>query len=281
MSEPSDRGTWPTGRTRVAGLIGYPARYSLSPALHGAAYRALGVDIAYVVFPVTPQHVGSSVEAVRALELVGVSVTLPHKEAVIPFLDQVSPEASRLRAVNCISREGKRLLGYNTDGSGFVRSLREESQFEPTGCRAIVIGAGGAARSVIGALADEEADEIVIVNRSLERAQQAVNLAPHVARVGSASDIEHADIVINATPVGMEGSRAGELPISIDGVHEKQLVVDLIYHPSETAFLQQCSQRGARTTNGLGMLVYQAAAQVELWTGMRPPIDVMRAAVAL
>lgn len=271
---------WPSGKTRVAGLIGYPARYSLSPALHGAAYKALGLDIVYVVFPVQPQHVALSVEAMRALDLVGLSVTIPHKHSVISVLDQVAPEAQRLRAVNCIAREGDRLVGHNTDGLGFIHSLVEDNGFDPAGKRAVVIGAGGAARAVICGLADAGATDVAVLNRSRESAERAVDLAGSVARLGSEADLAEADLVVNATPVGMEGALGDEIPIPVDAIGPGQLVIDLIYHPSRTALLQQCAALGADTANGLGMLTHQAAEQVEIWTGMRPPIDVMQAAVS-
>lgn len=271
---------WPTGQTRLAGLIGYPARYSLSPALHNAAYKAMGVDAAYVVFPVQPQHIRSAIDGMRAFDLMGLSVTIPHKEAVVPFVEDVTPHAARLRSVNCITRLGDRLIGHNTDGLGFISALQQDQSFEPEGKRCVVIGAGGAARAVIASLGDAGAAEVVIVNRSKERAEYAMTLAGDAGRVGDESDVAKADLIVNATPLGMEGNHASNLPIGVDGIGEGQLVVDLIYRPSRTALLQQAEERGARVANGLGMLIHQAAAQVELWTGRKPPVDVMRAAVS-
>lgn len=272
--------TWPSGSTRVVGLIGYPARYSLSPALHNAAYKALGVDAIYLVFPVLPQNINKAVEGMRALEIMGLSVTIPHKEAVTALVDELTPKAERLRSVNCIQRDGDRLIGHNTDGLGFVNSLKFDSGFDPKGRNCVVIGAGGAARAVIAALGDAGAEEVAIVNRSPERAEQAVTLAGDAGRIGSLSDVKGADLVVNATPVGMDGgTHANQLPIPIDDINDRHLVVDLIYHPSRTMFLQQSANKGATVANGLGMLIHQAAAQVEIWTGQRPSTEVMRAAV--
>lgn len=269
----SQRTSGPSGATRVAGLIGYPARYSRSPGLHEAAYRALDIDATYVVFPVLPKYVAAAVEAVRALDLLGASVTLPHKAAVIPFLDGLAPEAGRLGAVNTIVRDGERLIGHNTDGVGFVGSLIA-AQVDLRSKRCMVVGAGGAARAVIVALADAGAKELVVVNRSIERARQAAAMTS-VGSVGSFDQVAGMDIVVNATPVGMQGEHGGLLPLPVDQLHAGQVVVDLVYEPLRTPLLVAATARGARAITGDGMLICQAAKQIQLWTGRQPPLAAM------
>lgn len=276
MSQP-DRSI--TGGTRVAGVIGHPVRYSKSPLLHNAAYEAMGVDAVYVAFPVLPEELGAAVHSVRALDLLGLSVTIPHKEAVIPFLDGLSPQAERLNAVNCIAVENGRLIGHNTDGEGFVTALEEQFGLAPLDLRCVVVGAGGAARAVIAALAGEGAADIAVINRSVERTALAVDMGTPAARAGSPDDLPSADLVVNATPVGM-GERVNETPLENPSFNADQLVVDLIYEPAETLLLKQAREAGARTANGSGMLLHQAAAQIALWTGKTAPVDVMHSALS-
>jgi shikimate dehydrogenase len=269
-----------SGTTRVAGLLGFPATYSLSPALHNAAYEAMGFDATYVVFPTQPQHLVAAVEAVRALNLLGVSVTIPHKEAVVALCDELTVQAQQLQAVNCISLVDGKLIGHNTDGDGFVRALDDELTFLPAGKRAVVVGGGGAARAVVDALTRHGATEVVVVNRSAERAKETAELAGDIGRVGDLADIPTADLVVNATPVGMVGDLEGQSPVPSDVFRSEQVVVDLIYKPARTQFLLDADAAGARVGNGLGMLLHQAALQIELWTGKSPSLDAMRAAVA-
>jgi shikimate dehydrogenase len=269
----------PSGTTRVAGLLGYPAAYSLSPALHNAAYMDLGLDVVYTVFPTKAEHLRDAVAAVRALNLLGVSVTIPHKETIVALCDEVAPAARSLGAVNCIARDGDRLVGHNTDGAGFVSSLRNDLRFDPGGERCVVIGGGGAAKAVIAALAEHGATEVIVVNRSLARAQEAAAVAGATGRTGNASDVPEADLVVNATPLGMVGEYEGLSPVDASLLRSHHVVVDLVYQPKQTRLLLEAEAAGARVANGLGMLIHQAAAQIEIWTGQRPSIPVMRAAV--
>lgn len=267
-----------TGTTAVAGLLGYPATYSVSPALHNAAYRAMGVDAVYVVFPTKAEDLTTAVSSVRALHMLGVSVTIPHKEAVVALCDELSEQARALQAVNTIVNDSGVLRGHNTDGEGFVRSLVDVS-FDVAGSQVAVIGAGGAARAVVDALARHGAKEIAIVNRSANRAADTATIAD-VARTGDATDIAEADLVVNATPLGMVGEHEGVSPVDASVFRSNQVVVDLIYKPAKTAFLEDAERAGATTLNGLGMLLHQAALQIELWTGRNAPVDIMRAAIS-
>lgn len=267
-----------TASTRLTGVIGRPVRHSLSPVIHNAAFAALGLDWISVAFEVDEAGVPEALAGMRGLGLEGLSVTMPDKEAVIAHLDRLSSDAAELGAVNCVQRRGPELVGHNTDGPGFVDSLREDLAWDPHGTRCAVLGAGGAARAVIRALRVAGAAEIVVVGRTRGRAEVAAALARDVGRLGTTEDVAEVDLVVNATPVGM-GNGAGALPLDTDLLGSRQLVVDLIYQPLETALVAVARARGIRAVNGVGMLVHQAAHQIELWTGAAAPIGEMRSAV--
>ncbi len=254
--------------TRVAAVIGDPVRHSLSPALHNAAYEALGLDWVYVAFEVPAGHAPAALDAVRALGLVGLSVTMPHKAAVAAVCDELSDDAAALRSVNTVTHAPDgRLRGDSTDGEGFVRSLRAAGK-DPAGMQVLLLGAGGAARAV--ALALHRADAQVCV--SARRPGAAVGV-PHTTSVPWAERDAVAgsvDLVVNATPLGM-GDNEEIVVTPRAGV----VVADLVYHPLETPLLRAARAVGAPTVDGLGMLVQQAALQVELWAGVPAPVDVM------
>ena len=266
--------------THVAGVIGDPVRHSLSPAIHNAAFRALGLDWVYVAFPVPAGRAADAIRAMRTLGVAGLNVTMPHKEGVLDELDQLSSTAATLRAVNTVHRLGDALHGENTDGAGFLDALHHDEGFDPRGTRAVVFGAGGAARAVVLALAAAGAADVAVVNRTAARAQEAVDLAPGgAARLGSEDDLAEADLVVNATPIGMGGTPTDEaLPLDAKRLKPGQLVVDLVYHPLRTPLLAAARERGAIAVTGLGMLIHQAAHAFRLWTGEDPPLEVMSAA---
>jgi shikimate dehydrogenase len=284
---PSGQGAaeWPSGRTRLAGVVGHPVGHSLSPRLHQAAYRALGLDWAYLAFDVQATSIEAAVSGARALGLVGLSVTMPHKEAAARLATRRSVIVRRLGAANTLTFSDTHIAADNTDGAGLVADLRLEVPFEPEGRSCGVIGAGGAARAAIVALADAGAAEVLVVNRTPARAFQAAALVPGRARVSRPEDLDRADLIVKATPVGMASDGAG----AAGGVNEEfvdasrfgsgQLVVDLVYDPPVTDWLARAAASGARIRGGLGMLVHQAAQQVELWTGTRPPLSDMWRAV--
>lgn len=266
-----------SGRTRVAAVIGHPVRHSLSPAIHNAAFAALGLDWAYLAFDVAPGDGEAAVGAVRTLGLGGLSVTMPHKDAAARAVDRCTDAAAALGAVNCVvARPDGSLLGENTDGAGFLDALDADLGWSADGRRTVVLGAGGAARAVVLALAGAGAREVVVVNRTPERAAAAVALAPGVARVGEAAEVGGADLVVNATSVGMDGVSS---PLAAGSVGAGQVVVDLIYHPAETPLLADAAAAGATVANGLGMLVHQAAHAFRLWTGEPAPLVAMADAV--
>lgn len=261
----------------MAGVIGDPVRHSLSPTLHNAAFAAAGLDWAYVAFPVKS---GSALDALRAMAVLGIeglSITMPHKSDAVAGCASVSEDGLRLGAINTVVRRPSGALhGESTDGPGFIDALHEDG-FDPAGKRCLVIGAGGAGRAVVLALARSGARRIVIVNRSSERAARATALAPDVASVGRVDYAEQCDIIVNATPQGMIGTTEPMLELAL--MSPGQLVNDLVYHPAETALLRAAAAAGARPLGGLGMLLHQAARQFTLWTGEAAPIEAMRAAV--
>ncbi len=268
--------------TRVVGVMGYPVAHSLSPLLHNTAFAHLGVDWVSVGFPVAPGAAAGALAGARALGLGGLSVTMPHKEDVAAAVVVRTPVAERLGAVNCVADDGGGWLGDNTDGAGLLDALARGGTFVPAGHRCVVVGAGGAARAVVAALGDAGAAEVVVVNRTAERAVAAAALAGPAGRVGSADDARAADLVVNATPAGMGDVVGGPSgwPVDPGLLGPGQVVVDLVYHPAVTPWLAAVAARGATTRNGLGMLVHQAALQIERWTGLQAPVDAMWSAVA-
>jgi shikimate dehydrogenase len=268
-----------TGR-RLAALIGSPVEHSLSPTIHQAAFDAAGVDWVYVAFDVADGRAADALGAMRLLGVAGLSVTMPHKRAVYDAVDRLEPAARALQSVNTVSWDGDELVGSSTDGAGFVASL-VEAGVDVAACRVAVIGAGGAARSVIDALGRAGSPDITVLNRTREHAESAATLAS-TASVGIASDITRADLVVNATSVGMGVDPAApgvdDLACDPELLRADQVVADLVYHPLQTAWLRAAARLGARTIDGLGMLIHQAALQQERWLGTRPDVDVMRRA---
>ncbi len=285
----------PTGRTRVAAVIGDPVRHSLSPVIHNAAFQALDLDWTYVAFEVPAGGGAGAVAGMRALGLAGMNVTMPLKGEVADAVDRCSVDAAALGAVNTVHWEAGELVGDNTDGAGFLDALRIDEGVDAASRRCVVLGAGGAARAVVLALRRAGAAEIVVVNRTPARGEEAAALGAPVARVGEEADVANAELVVNATPVGMGRVRrlrpgAGEggeddrdgphggLPCDPDLLHAGQLVVDLVYDPPVTPLLTEARRRGAGAVNGLGMLIHQAAHAFRLFTGEDPPLEVMSAA---
>lgn len=266
----------PTGRTLLAGVIGWPVRHSRSPAIHNAAFAATGLDWVYLALPVSPGDAGRAVAGAAALGIEGLSVTMPHKVPVAAVVDRLSADATALGAVNCVARDGDLLVGHNTDGGGFVDSLRAEDGIDPGGMRTVVVGAGGAARAVVRALGQAGAAEVAVLNRRPERAETAAALAGEAGVVATGEHLARAELVIHATPVGMGDDRA--MAFDPAGCAAGAVVVDLVYHPERTPLLDAADRAGLRTVGGIGMLVHQAARAFELWTGVTAPVPEMTAA---
>ena len=261
-----------------AGVIGWPVTHSRSPAIHRAAAHAVGLDLDYQTFAVRPGHAPAAVRGMIPGGLRGLSVTMPHKEAVLDALDEMSDAARSLGAVNCIVNNDGVLRGENTDGDGFLRGLAHETGQQAAGQTVAVIGAGGAARAIALACAHAKAESVMIINRTTERAETAAALAPAI-RVGNTGDINTATLVVNATSLGMAKTAGHDvLPLDVETLSAEAFVVDIVYDPLETPLLEACRARGIRAIGGLGMLAGQAAVQFQLWTGIEPDLAVMVAA---
>ncbi len=280
-----------SGATRLAAVIGHPVAHSLSPALHNAGFASLRADWVYVTFDVAEGRAASALEAMRVLGIGGLSVTMPHKQGIAAAVDVLDPVAALLAAVNTVvPLADGRFAGYSTDGDGFVASMTAAG--EPVAGRSVVVlGAGGAARSIVEALARNGASQITVVNRTPAAAETAAALAGAVGRVGTVADVADAQIVVNATSIGMGSSRAAsarttstgsaaddELPLSAALIGPEHVVADIVYHPRRTALLACADAAGATVVDGVGMLVQQAALQQALWTGRTPDVAAMAAA---
>lgn len=268
----------PGSAIRLAGVIGHPVRHSLSPTIHNSAFRAMGLDWFYGAFEVAPGRGGAAVEAMRTLGLGGLNVTMPHKADVAAAVDRLSPVAAVLGAVNTVVVDDGDLVGENTDGEGLLAALAIDHGFDPAGRRCLVLGAGGAARAAVLALATAGASQVAVVARRPEQAALAARLAGAAGRTGDAVAVAVAgtDLVVNATPV------ADRLPLGlrVDDLGPGQLVVDLLYSPPVTVLMEAAAAKGATAVNGLGMLVHQAAESFRLWTGEDMPLDAVRPALA-
>ncbi len=280
-------GATPTGTTRLAAVIGTPIRHSLSPTILNAAFQAAGADWVFTAFDVAEGDARAALDAMRILGLGGLSVTMPHKGTVAAAVDELSPQAELLESVNCVAWRGGQLVGHSTDGAGLVDALQVDEGWDPAGRRCVVIGAGGAARSAVVALAEAGAAEVAVVNRTHDRAVRAAALAGSIGRVGGDADVADADLVVNATPIGMHGGEVSalhpadapaELPFDPGRIGPGQLVFDMVYHPLETATVKAARARGATGVNGVGMLIHQAAHAFRLWTGEDAPLAAMSAA---
>jgi len=274
-----------SGTTRVCGIIGDPIGHSMSPAIHNAAFKETGIDYLYVPFRVKKEGLSKAIEGMRALNIRGLSVTIPHKVAVIPFLDELDPLAQRIGAVNTIVNDDGVLRGYNTDATGFLQTLLERG-VEPEGKNMVILGAGGASRAISFILAERGA-YLVILNRLLEL-DWAEGLASRISQIFTkevealelneenlAKVLEKADIVVNATSVGMSPN-IDETPIPAKLLKPGLIVFDIVYNPIKTRLLREAEATGAKTIGGLDMLVWQGVLAFELWTGMKAPVKVMK-----
>ena len=276
--------------TKIYGIFGHPVSHSLSPLMHNSAFAALGLDCVYTAFDVHPDDIGKAADAIRALGISGVNVTIPHKQAIIPHLDEVSPDAKHTGAVNTVKNEGGRLTGYNTDVGGFMRDAREELGISPEGASVLLLGAGGAARAVISAFGMNGAKRIAIANRTPGKAEK---LAEEFGRFfpdttiypvdsgdpgAMTKELGLTDLLVNSTSGGMEG--ASGLEINIGALRDGAAVYDLVYKPRETKLVKEAKALGHKAVGGLGMLLYQGALSFEIWTGENAPVDVMRKAIS-
>lgn len=269
--------------TVLYGVIGDPIRHSKSPIMLNRAFREIGINASYGAFHVKPDRLGDAIAGIRALGFRGLNVTIPHKIEVMQYLDEIDESARAIGAVNTIVNEDGRLIGYNTDGIGYVRSLKEEAEPDLAGKRIVVVGCGGAARGIVWALMRENPGEIILVNRTWSRAQElAASFASKIVDAWEWERLreacEDADVVINTTSVGMSPN-LDAVPLEAEWLRPGAVASDLIYNPLTTAFLKQAAGKGCRIHGGLGMFVYQGAYAFEYWTGRPAPAEAMRAAV--
>jgi shikimate dehydrogenase len=268
-----------TGSASFVGILGWPLEHTLSPVIHNVGFRRVALDWTYLSWPVEPELLGDAVRGLRALGAMGANVTMPHKEAVIEHLDDLSGDARDVGAVNTIQRIGNRLVGHNTDVDGFAEFLAGDAGFEARGTRALVLGSGGAARAVVRALDGLGAAEVAVAARDAARAEALADVAREArvraiewdAAPGAAAE---ADLVVNATPLGASGEDAAPGAAFRPG----QCVVDLLYVPPSTPLVEAARAAGAQAWGGLGMLVRQAAASFTIWTGQAAPLEAMSAA---
>jgi shikimate dehydrogenase len=274
-----------TGKTKICALIGDPVEHTMSPAMHNAAFRKTGLDFCYIPFRVKSTELREAVAGLRALNVRGFNVTIPHKVSVIPLLDSLDPLAAKIGAVNTVVNDGGRLTGYNTDAEGFLRALRGRG-IEPQGKNIVVLGAGGAARAISYSLARHGA-QLTILNRRLEL-DWAENIARLVkkelgrdVKVGElrprvlAPALERAEILVNATSVGMSpDTRKSPVPVKL--LHRRLVVFDIVYNPLVTRLLKEAKAAGANVIDGVTMLAWQGALAFEKWTGQSAPVDLMR-----
>ena len=269
------------GKTKIIGIIGKNTENSLSPLIHNQIILKYSLNFCYLPFKVTENDLSQAIQGIRALSIKGVNVTFPYKEKVIEFLDEVEESAQRIGAVNTIVNNKGILTGYNTDIIGLKKSLQEDGKFSIKKKKAVILGAGGAARAVVYALLEEEIEEICIFNRTLEKAKKIKqNLSSFFPKSriivfplegeDLKDKIEKAHLLVNATSLGMP-PRVDNTPLPDEKLfHPDLLVYDLIYHPVRTLFLRQAEKARAKIINGLPMLVYQGIESFHLWTGLKP-----------
>ena len=267
---------FPGAKTALYGIIGHPVSHSLSPAMHNAAFRTLNLDAVYLAFDVV--DLKGAMAGVRALGIQGLSVTVPHKEAVMAYLDELDPVARRIGAVNTVVRKGGQLKGLNTDWLGAVKALQEEVA-KLTGKQVLLIGAGGAARAILAGLREMGA-RVHVANRTEEKAKR---LSEPFGATWSGLEIPEDlsfDILINTTTLGMAGENQDKMPVPEAVIKKADIVMDIVYSPLETRLLKTAKTLSKTTVNGLRMLLHQAVAQFEIWTGERAPIETMESALS-
>ena len=264
-------------------LFGYPLSHSISPAFQQAALDSLSIEASYTARPTTPEGLASEVDKLRADDHLGANVTIPHKELIRQYLDGLDPWAETVGAVNTIVKKDGRLVGHNTDGYGFLRSLEERGGFSPQGKSVLLLGAGGAARAAVFALAQRGAGTVLIANRTVERgAALASDVrgrsldAESIPLAKAREAARRVDLIVNATSMGMEpGPNAGLSPLESQDINPQAVVYDMVYTPQQTPLMKAARQAGSKVLGGLWMLVYQGAAAFEMWTSREAPVDLM------
>lgn len=270
-------------KSELVGVFGHPVAENPTIVMQEAAFQALDLDWRYLTIEVLPQDLADAMKGMRAFNMRGINLTIPHKVAVLEHLDEVAPDAKVMGAVNTVRREGSKLIGENTDGKGFLQSIRLEAEIDPAATNVVLLGAGGAARAISVELALAGAENITIVNRTAERGIALTNLLNQETSV-KASFVSwedpyrvpsDTDILVNVTSIGLYPDITAKPRIDYDTIKANMIVCDVIPNPPRTPLLQEAEARGAKILDGLGMLVYQGAIGFEMWTGFDAPVEVM------
>ncbi len=266
---------------KLFGLLGHPVGHSMSPVFQNDAFANLGLDHYYQAFDVKEEEIQIAVEGLRALGVAGFNVTIPHKIAIMDYLDEIDEEAKIIGAVNTVVNKDGNLVGYNTDGQGYLESLLELTGDKIKQSNVLVIGAGGGARAIVTVLARYGVQKLSICNRTIEKAQALAKITQGKTEISTMtvreaeSNLEQFDVIINTTSVGMSPN-INEMPISLDNMKAEAVVSDLVYNPKETKLLRVAKEKGATVQNGIGMLVGQGALAFEMWTNKQPDRARMR-----
>jgi len=272
-----------SGRTRICGIIGDPVEHTMSPVMHNAAFKNRGVDYVYLPFRVKKEELDKAIEGMRALNMRGLNITIPHKVAIIQFLDELDHLADKIGAINTVVNDDGVLRGYNTDATGFLQALLGRG-IEPEGKSVVILGAGGASRAISFILA-ERGSSLVILNRTWDKAKicadriseifQSAATALKLNRENLAAALSKADILVNATSVGMSPN-INETPVTSNLLKPGLVVFDIVYNPIKTRLQKEAEAAGATVISGLDMLVWQGALAFEKWTGLEAPVELMR-----
>lgn len=275
-----------SGKTRVCGVIGDPVEHSLSPSMHNAAFKELNLDFVYVAFRVRMEELKKAVAGARSLDIHGLNVTMPHKNAIVGYLDEIDSTARSIGAVNTILNNEGKLIGYNTDGVGALRALKEKG-ITPNGKRILILGAGGAGKAIAFCVA-QEAEELLILNRTPQKAKKLADVLHRefnkkiigkdysIKIIGK--ELRNTDILVNATSVGMHPNVNQSL-VPPNSLRTDLYVMDIVYNPLDTKLIQDAKAASAKVISGIEMLLHQGAASFEIWTNIQAPIKVMKQAV--
>jgi shikimate dehydrogenase len=274
-------------KAELVGVLGFPVAENPTGVMQEAAFAAVGLNWRYLNIEVPPERLADAMIGVRAFGMRGINLTIPHKVAVMQYLDEIAPDARVIGAVNTVRRDGDRLIGENTDGKGFLRGLRQDAGVEPAGRRVVILGAGGAARAVATELALAGAAALTVVNRSPERGERMVADLRANTSVSVTFQVWHGiyrvpedtDILVQATSIGLYPDVDGMPPVDLSAAPAHMLVSDVVFNPPETRLLAAAKARGLPTLDGLSMLVYQGAIGFEMWTGQPAPEAVMKQAL--
>ncbi len=275
--------------TNIYGIFGHPVKHSLSPDMHNSAFNTLGLNSVYVAFDIAPDNIEEATRAIRVMGIKGINITIPHKQTIIPFLDEVSPDAKLTGAVNTVKNDNGKLWGFNTDVGGFLRAVRADLDFSPAGNTLFLIGAGGAARAVLSAFCMNDGAVVYIADiiqaKAIELANQFKanfhNITIETVSLEDQNILEQkfgeADILVNASPAGMDGVGSHDIPLA--SLNKNAVVYDLVYKPPNTKLLNDAKELGHKASGGLTMLLYQGAESFEIWTGERAPVEIMKKAL--